>query len=307
MPTDVSGVGEFRYRVTARYMDATGKLHAGAAVEESISLRPETIAGFVNVAFTRGFASSQAYADRFNNETGILPPVNAPAKASLSHDMTPFPKQYDWLGFEVRRLIYQLLDEVIADPSQKLDALIYECKEPEILKRLEKLGPRLRAVIDDHADQGEPDSCETISADRLKAAGAQVKRMHFARQQHNKVLIVRKNGLAVRALGGSTNFSLRGLYIQANNALLFESDVVAAKFAEVFDAYWASASSATTPRAVRNSSVLWRRMISSNAAASPARARAASSTDVDVAVGNSDFTDIPCSGGCSLDADGRKR
>ena len=50
----------------------------------------------------------------------------------------------------MRRLIYQLLDEVIADPSQKLDALIYECKEPEILKRLEKLGPRLRAVIDDH-------------------------------------------------------------------------------------------------------------------------------------------------------------
>ena len=77
-------------RVTARYIDATGKLHAGAAVEESISLRPETIAGFVNVAFTRGFASSLAYADRFNNETGILPPVNAPAKASLSHDMTPF-------------------------------------------------------------------------------------------------------------------------------------------------------------------------------------------------------------------------
>ena len=94
VPTDVSGVGEFRYRVTARYMDATGKLHAGAAAEESNSLRPETIAGFVNVAFTRGFASSQAYADRFNNETGILPPVNAPAKASLSHDMTPFPKQY---------------------------------------------------------------------------------------------------------------------------------------------------------------------------------------------------------------------
>ena len=181
VPTDVSGAGEFRYRVTALYMDTTGKLHSGAAVEESISLRPETIAGFVNVAFTRGFASSQAYADRFNNETGILPPVNAPAKASLSHDMTPFPKQYDWLGFEVRRLIYQLLDEVIADPSQKLDALIYECKEPEILKRLEKLGPRLRAVIDDHADQGEPDSCETISADRLTAAGAQVKRMHFAR------------------------------------------------------------------------------------------------------------------------------
>jgi len=75
------------------------------------------------------------------------PPVNAPAKASLSHDMTPFPKQYDWLGFEVRRLIYQLLDEVIADPLQKLDALIYECKEPEILKR-DRGSRQLGAVLD---------------------------------------------------------------------------------------------------------------------------------------------------------------
>jgi phosphatidylserine/phosphatidylglycerophosphate/cardiolipin synthase-like enzyme len=242
VPTDVSGAGEFRYRVSARYMDATGKLTDGATVEESISLRPDTIENFVNVAFTRGFASSQAYVDRFNNETGILPPPNAPAAANLAHNMAPFPKHYDWLGFEVRRVIYQLLDDVAADPTLTLDALIYECKEPQILARLEALGARLRAVVDDHREQGDPDSCETISAQRLAAAGAQVKRMHFGRQQHNKVLIVRKNGVALRALAGSTNFSLRGLYVQANNALLFENDAVAAKFGELFDAYWASPS-----------------------------------------------------------------
>jgi hypothetical protein len=38
-------------------------------------------------------------------------------------------------------------------------------------------------------------------------------------------------------LCGSTNFSLRGLYIQANNALWFDDGDVAAKFSEVFDAY----------------------------------------------------------------------
>jgi phosphatidylserine/phosphatidylglycerophosphate/cardiolipin synthase-like enzyme len=148
--------------------------------------------------------------------------------------MAPFPKHYDWLGFEVPRVIYQLLDDVAADPSLTLDALIYECKEQQILARLEALGGRLRAVVNDHDEQGDPDSCETISAQRLAAAGAQVKRMHFGRQQHNKVLIVRKNGAALRALAGSTNFSLRGLYIQANNALLFENDAVAAKFGELF-------------------------------------------------------------------------
>jgi phosphatidylserine/phosphatidylglycerophosphate/cardiolipin synthase-like enzyme len=78
---------------------------------------------------------------------------------------------------------------------------------------------------------------ETISFNRLDAAGAETKRTHFGRQQHNKVFIVRRNGQPVRVLCGSTNFSLRGFYIQANNALLFDDGDVAAKFSEVFDAY----------------------------------------------------------------------
>lgn len=232
--------GEFHYRVSARYMAPDGTLTTGATVENSISLVPETIRGFVNVGFTRGFASSQAYVDGFDNETRILPPPNAPSAASLDHDMAPFQRHYDWLGFEVRRLILRVLDEVAADPRLTLDALIYESKEPDILRRMQAIGPRLRAIIDDHDEQGEADSAESISAARLVASGAQVKRMHFGRQQHNKVLLVRKEGQPVRVLAGSTNFALRGLYIQANNALLFESDAVAGKFGELFDAYWNS-------------------------------------------------------------------
>lgn len=230
--------GEFRYRVTARYMDATGALRNGAQVENAISLAPTTIDGFVNIGFTRGFASSQAYADRFDNETGILPVPGSPDADSLAHDMSPFGDHYDWLGFEARRLVYQLLDDAIADPQLTVDALIYESKEPEILRRLEALGGRLRAIVDDHGEQGDSDSCETLSAGRLLAAGAQVKRMHFSRQQHNKVLVVRRAGTAVRVLTGSTNFSLRGLYIQANNALLFDDATVAESYGQLFDAYW---------------------------------------------------------------------
>jgi hypothetical protein len=242
VPTDTSKPGLFSYRVSARYMDGNGLLRTGSSVELSISLAPQTIDGFVNVGFTRGFASSQAYADRFNNESGILPPPGAASSVSLDHDMNPFAANYDWLGFEVRRLIYTLLDEVAADPALTLDALIYESKEPEILRRLEKMGSRLRALIDDHGEQGDADSCETISANRLAATGAEVKRTHFGRQQHNKVLIVRRNGNPIRVLAGSTNFALRGLYIQANNALLFDDAKVAGKFGEVFEAYWATPS-----------------------------------------------------------------
>ncbi len=239
VPTKIPS-GEFRYRVSARYMDAQGKLTTGAVVESAISLEPETLDGFVNVGFTRGFASSQAYADRFDNERKILPAPTSKPRASLEHDMAPFEQHYAWLGFEARRLILELLDEVENDASLTLDALIYECKEPDILRRLERLGARVRAIIDDHGEQGDADSCETISADRLAAAGAEVKRLHFSRQQHNKVLIVRKQGKPIRALAGSTNFSLRGLYIQANNVLSFSDAKTAERFAKVFDAYWSA-------------------------------------------------------------------
>jgi phosphatidylserine/phosphatidylglycerophosphate/cardiolipin synthase-like enzyme len=160
--------------------------------------------------------------------------------------MAPFEAHYQWLGFEARRLILQVLDQVANDPQLTLDALIYESKEPDILRRLEQLGPRLRAIIDDHGEQGAADSCESLSAARLASAGAQVKRLHFSSQQHHKVLIVRRDGRAIRVLGGSTNFALRGLYIQANNVLLFDDERVAGKFAEVFEAYWAA------PMAFRN-------------------------------------------------------
>ncbi len=237
VPTQVGG-GEFRYRVTAQYMNASGQLTSGAHVENAVSLDPKTIDGFVNVGFTRGFASSQAYADRFDNESGILPPIGAPSAASLDQDMAPFQEHYAWLGFEARRLILEVLEQVRNDPALTLDALIYESKEPDILARLEALGGRLRAIVDDHGEQGHASSAETISFGRLGAAGAETKRMHFARQQHHKVFIVRRHGQPVRVLCGSTNFSLRGLYIQANNALLFDDGDVAAKFGEVFNAYW---------------------------------------------------------------------
>lgn len=231
--------GNFEYRVTARYMSENETLHNGPQVTGKISLSPQTIEDFVNVGFTRGFASSQAYADRFENDKGILPPRGTPAEKYLNHDMTPFQKHYEWLGFEARRLILQTLEEVEHDPGLRLDALVYECKEPDILQRLERLGNRLRVIIDDHDEQGDPDSCETISANRLKQKGAQVKRMHFRRQQHNKVLLVRRaDGSAAKVLAGSTNFAMRGLYIQANNALLFEDATVSEKFSELFDAYW---------------------------------------------------------------------
>jgi len=57
--------GSYVYRVTRMHMPSDGKLKKGLSIEQSISLDPVTYDGLVDVGFTRGFASSQAFADRF--------------------------------------------------------------------------------------------------------------------------------------------------------------------------------------------------------------------------------------------------
>ncbi|MDO9453220.1 MAG: phospholipase D-like domain-containing protein [Stagnimonas sp.] len=233
--------GDYAYRVTARYMQPDGSLVSGASVMGAISLDPVTISGFVNVGFTRGFASSQAYAEKdWPNKEGILPPPELKGIAELTHPVANFQPHYEWLGFEARRLLFDLLEACFVDEELTVEAMIYECREPAVLTALEKLGPRLRVLMDDHGEMGDDASPESESARRLVAAGAEVKRTHFKRQQHNKVLIVKRNGVPVRALAGSTNFSLRGLYIQANNVLLFEDKNIATRYADVFAAYWSN-------------------------------------------------------------------
>lgn len=231
--------GDYAYRVTARYMRPDGSLFSGAQVMGAISLDPVTVSSFFNVGFTRGFASSQAYAEKdWPNKEGILPPPELKGIAELSHPVANFQPHYEWLGFEARRLLFDLLEACFVDEELTVEAMIYECREPALLEWFEKLGPRLRALMDDHGEIGEETSPESESARRLIAAGAEVKRTHFKRQQHNKVVIVKRNGVPVRVLAGSTNFSLRGLYIQANNMMVFEDKNIARLYADVFDAYW---------------------------------------------------------------------
>ena len=84
--------GEYGYRVTPRYMRADGSLISGPTVENAISLVPETIDGFVNVGFTRAFASSQAYTEKpWPNKEGVIPPPELKGKGELEHDTTRLP------------------------------------------------------------------------------------------------------------------------------------------------------------------------------------------------------------------------
>ena len=241
------GNGQFRYRVTPAYMDSQRRISHKPGVEVDADLSAVSIDEALNIAFTRGFVASQAYVARFKGNRKILPkplPEGTIGCVELPFDVSNCQPEYQWLGFEARRTLFEFLDACVADQDIEVRLMAYELKEPDVLARLEALGPRLRAIIDDHDEQGDPKSCESGAAKRLRvsATEANVKRMHFGSQQHNKVLIALRNGSPERVLTGSTNFSLRGLYIQANNLLDFPGAKVAGLYRDLFDAYWDDAS-----------------------------------------------------------------
>ena len=210
---------------------------AKATTEATINLGSDTRPGFLNVGFTRGYASSQAYLRNFPDGKSILP---ARGKSELAFNTKPFEadgKEFPWLGFEARRILLKFLDDCVADASVSIDMFVYDFSDPEILRRLQQLKKRLRILIDDSAKHGKPGSDETKAAKALSAsAGAEnVKRHHFTSLQHNKIVIAKRGGKGFAVFTGSTNYSLRGLYIQANNALLFHDADIADMYATDFE------------------------------------------------------------------------
>jgi len=226
-------VGEYTYRVTKQHMKPDGTLYSGTSLTLDINLDITIYDGYLDVGFTRNFASSQAYVDKYGNNPNIIP-----TDADQGLDFQKVPGDvYEWLSFEAGQLIFDFLKDVAGDETMSLDFFAYDLNEPDIVALLEKMGGRLRAIIDDSGDHKPATSAESQAAARLSAsAGAgNVIRMHFKGLQHNKVLIAKRDGGAVKVLFGSTNFSFRGLYIQANNALVFRDANAAGLFEQVFE------------------------------------------------------------------------
>ena len=236
--------GEFIYRVSPVFMNSSDELSYGEAQQVAIELRRETYPDVLNVTFTRGFVSSQAFVDRFVTKTDGLDTL-LPRKADDGLTYAPTHPRADvalpWMGFEARSAILALLDEAIADSKAQVRVVAYDLNEPEVLSRLERLGARLKVIVDDSGSHGEPDSAEAQAAARLatSAGAGNVKRQHMGRLQHNKTIVV--SGPKVKAVVcGSTNFSWRGFFVQANHAVVIRGTKAVAAFTAAFEAYWAS-------------------------------------------------------------------
>lgn len=231
--------GAYTYTATAMLFKGNGagpvKLEEGPSAAASVDLVDDGHECFT-LAFTRGYLSSQAYAERFKN-AAIRP---AGAKQAI-FDTKPFAAQYEWLGGHAREVVFETIQRAVDDPRMTVDAFTYDLDEPDFIQALLRLKNRLRVYQDDAALHTKKGAVELEVIKRLKAAGAAVKTGHFQRFQHNKVVILKRDGKPVRALAGSANFSVRGLYVQANNVFVFDCREAAEHYAKAFEQAWTDA------------------------------------------------------------------
>lgn len=226
--------GKSVYQVTAMYHDGDA-LKPGPSASAEVQVGPY-VAGKLSIAFTRGYISSQAYATEFNNA-----PILPAGGKTVDFDTAPFEKQYAWLGANARKLVFDALDQAIADPAVTVDLFAYDLDEPDFIRRIQQLGGRLRAVLDNaplHTGNTaiEPQAAALIA----KSAGASngvpnVVSGHFSRFSHDKVMIFKREGKPFKVLTGSANFSIRGLYVQANSVLVFDDPATAERYEAAFE------------------------------------------------------------------------
>jgi phosphatidylserine/phosphatidylglycerophosphate/cardiolipin synthase-like enzyme len=238
-PRNADLPGEFVYQVTPVFMNDKDVLSYGEPQQAPIALRRETYPGRLNVAFTRGFVSSQAFVDRYESQGPISKLLPAKADQGLTFVPThPLTKEaLAWMGFEARQSILEVLDQAVADRNAQVRVVAYDLNEPEVVSRLETLGPRLKIIIDDEGAHGKSASAESQAERRLVAKNCVVKRQHMGNLQHNKTIVV--NGPSLKkAVCGSTNLSWRGFYVQSNNAVVLEGASAVKPFLDAFDDYW---------------------------------------------------------------------
>jgi phosphatidylserine/phosphatidylglycerophosphate/cardiolipin synthase-like enzyme len=241
------------YRIRALYFAGQGtSLKAGPEVSVTVAPAEPQHANF-QPAFTRGYIASQAYADTFHNAD--IRPKGAKAP---DFDTKPFEAQYEWLGAGVRTALFDFIADCEKDTTAEINVFAYDLDEPDVIAAICRMGKqgRLRAVLDNaplHVAKGKGAApVEVAAAAMIKAAAgeAKVKQGHFDRFQHNKVFIKRDaSGKAQRVLFGSMNFSVRGIYVQANNIIVVDDAGVAGMFASAFDEAFSDNVKATPFRA----------------------------------------------------------
>lgn len=246
--------GPYSYVVTPRYFDDQGSLlplEPSQSASIDVDVRPFKTKS-LELGFTRGYTQSQGFVNHFGPKALIRPKdkellfdTGQLAGANAAGEQYTYAEEYEWLGFTAQDKIFGLLGEVLSNKKLRVDMFAYDLNEPDLLKILLELAKqgRIRVILDNaglHHNPAKPkpeDQFEALFLDAAKPP-AEMRRGHFGRYAHDKVLIVSDAGGAKTVLTGSTNFSVTGLYVNSNHVLVFADAGVATKYAELFEDVW---------------------------------------------------------------------
>jgi hypothetical protein len=247
--------GTYTYTITPRYFSNNALQPLDPSLSNSVDIQVTPfVSGQLELAFTRGFVQSQGFVNHFGSNAPFQPKGNA---KTLLFDTTQqagtnnagqnytFQQEYEWSGYTARTKIFGVLNEIVSDPTLTVDIFAYDLNEPDVIKIFLQLAGegRIRLILDDatlHHSTASPkpeDQVEALFTKAAKAPAAILRGM-FGRFAHDKVFIVYKDKAPLKVLTGSTNFSVTGLYVNANHVLVFNNATVAALYAKVFQESW---------------------------------------------------------------------
>lgn len=251
--------GEYIYAVTPRYLvnDILIPLDHNLTVEVPIDVSPFDIHG-TKIGFARAFVSSQAYVRRFgmNNKmrpdngnlmfnisdiSGTVQRWDTSLKKMVACQYS-YEEQHKYLGWQARERVMEFIDEVLnakSSDNMTMEVFAYDLNEPIISEKLIELAikGKLQIILDNAGSHNVPSGYEgqfeTLFSQNATGSSA-IKRGKFGALSHSKVMIQKKNGIAVKVLTGSTNFSTNGLYVNANHIVIFNNPEVAKLYSDVF-------------------------------------------------------------------------
>ena len=263
-------VGDYTYTVTPRYFDdnqSMQPLNGSLSVSVIVPVGP-FCKGSLTLGFTRGYMQSEAFLRHFGKDAKLVPQgkpllydTSQKAGANSANVAFTFADEYAWMGATARQQVFAVLNTVLNDPALQLDVFAYDLNEPDVLKILLQLGKtgRVRIILDNaqlHINHKDPKTGKNITTaedaftsqfNKQAKKPAALLRGCFARYSHDKIFIISKNGVATQVLTGSTNFSVTGLYVNANHVLVFDDANVAREYAKVFEQSWQVLSKYKTP------------------------------------------------------------
>lgn len=175
--------------------------------------------GFHDIFYNRGAAASEEYTRRF----GYKQPGEI-GKAA-----------FNWLS---RGLLEAILEFIQRGHNNQFEFRVcaYEFRYPPILEALrdaKRAGATINIIYDARKEFPRDENEQAARDARIKSDC--IKRdTNKSYISHNKFIVLRKNGIPVAVLTGSTSFSEGGIFGQSNLVHIVEEPAVAAQY----DTYW---------------------------------------------------------------------